>query len=198
MTEDLNVFPNAKSPLFGAGEDSVGIIVTPATAGLTGDAVLVDDVAGSGSQVGTSSNFIQDFMNFTNVPNGGIAVSLTVTTPTNPSVLLLYTAWVEPLNGGTATIRIKRDTVNYLSTFGVTKGGISTNLQVDTNPLSGSHTYTLGPTGSGITPWRIVFIAKFISLNDTHDGFIQTVAIAGKQINAADTHTTREITVLPG
>lgn len=210
MSEDLNVFPNAKSPLFGAGEDSVGIIVTPAVAGLTGDVTSTITAALSflATQVG-------DTLRAANT-SGSLGQSFTIT-------------YGEVINR--AKIQVKQDMQANFQNAGITiqlrRGGvggtvissqffkqagfpnITVNFTItEVNRPVGSQLYTLtfirDSTG-GANGWRTfnyspILNGEFalVDIDDTHQGFIDTVAVAGKQINAADSHTTREISVLPG
>jgi len=199
-----NVFPNARSRLFGEGEDSEGIIVTPAVAGLSGDVEALDpvlninfnDVAGGGGTDDSSS------------PEQVYAsVSITVTEPINVIFLRQFSPMDRNNDGG--TFRIREDDINGLQIAGAGYGAgngqanIVMSAIIKNQPV-GSRTYVMTreqntPT-SGFTRLQAGATTNnfVVDVDDTHAGFIQSVAIAGKQINTPDSHTTHEQAVLPG
>lgn len=190
MSEDLNVFPNADSTLFGDGEDSVGIIVTPAVAGLSGSATqaagsgVIDTQAG-GSILGTANE------RFTEHPTNSTTLSVNVTPPANSVAVIVISGFVGT-GGNTSAANLRRGSTILSGT------SIGSNASfVDLTPGTTATTYNLIVTGTSAFLVFSNISVRFITLTDTHAGFIETVAIAGKQINAADSHTTREISVLP-
>jgi len=201
MTEDLNVFPNAKSPLFGAGEDSIGIIQTAATAKLTGDASVAVSNTGSGFQNG-NNDFSQSVNNkFGSFSNGSTVTSASVTVPSPNSVVVLMIA--NEQGNGVGSVKIRNNTTSTdigslalpADNSGIT---VHSTMVVDTSPSLGvSNSYSVIATSTSII-FQLDFRIQVITLDDTHDGAIDTVAIATKQINSPDSHTTREISVLPG
>lgn len=197
MTEDLNVFPNAKSPLFGAGEDSIGIITTPAVAGLTGSS-SINTTEQSGGSVSGGSTFAGN-TSYTNFIDEVTLFSTNITLTANQQVVIAISASTRQDGAGNAVpLDVYRDTT-LLFTATAPKNSTVLDLFVD-NPGAGTFSYNVEPNTAGGTAQLRNVQTRFIilTLNDDHEGFIQSVAIAGKQINAADSHTTREISVLPG
>lgn len=194
MSEDLNVFPNAKSPLFGAGEDSVGIITTPAVAGLTGSLVIntssFDDSEFQGGPV--TSNF-QRFSNVlitTEFAQNNVGTLKVGTKVVCVVCGLVGNSFLLQRNGSTITTLVPTlnpSNPDYFSSF------------IDTITVEASYTYGLRVVSSPVAAIGAVNFLTFpIEPDDTHAGFIETVAVAGKNIITADSHTTREISVLPG
>ena len=69
---------------------------------------------------------------------------------------------------------------------------------IDTIPSDGTFTYTLETNPNFTVISSRVFIGFKLGATDTHAGFIQSVAVAGKNIITPDSHTTHELAVLPG
>ena len=209
MSEDLNVFPNARSKLFGAGEDSVGIITTPATAGLTGDLDLSDgdtDFEANTPVSGVLSN--QGTSNAIGVSNQQVDVTVN----NSGSIVILYFA-IAKTNGewlDTLTWEVKEGATTLDSGSiddseqGGPAGGIGnsdlasrSDISIIKNVSAGAHTYDWiwGEDGDNSVG---VLKAIVIEVDDTHAGFIQTVAVAGKNVITPDSHSTHEMAVLPG
>ena len=207
MTEDLNVFPNAKSPLFGAGEDSIGFIQTAATAKLTGTATQAESTTGNANvnKSGFSVSVNQVQGKLWPIVAGTNEASVVVTTPTDSLVVVAASAvgWLNVSGSGTMFVRVLDGTsATILKTASLAVGG-GTDAMLDVlfvgTPISGSRTYNVQCWNTnGDVLMYVTLSVSHVQLDDTHAGAIDTVAIAGKQINAADSHTTREISVLPG
>ena len=212
--ENLNVFPNAKSPLFGAGENSVGIIETDAVAGLTGSLVL-DESQFLGGQVGLNANGFP--ASGTASRTESIVDSRAITVTEVDNVLIVRASAFTGTNGASraVTFRIRENNLTGNIIGGVTvatSGGspsstnstewqikifvINISASVTSIVLTRQHT---GPTGpSEGFQGTYAFDVWLVEGDDTHAGFIQSVAVAGKNIITPDSHTTREISVLPG
>lgn len=201
------VFPNSKPKLLGEGEDSIGIIDTPAVAGLTGDLVMskISDTGYTDIPATSSGTFIASRSRVGS--NGSIRFTLSnITTPVenpNKSTLVIIVA---ASNAGSVASNstkdwvLKRDatTIDSFSLVGASpdKTEADIHIFIDTNPPAGTFDYTLvEDDGNGYGGIGIQLF--FILGTDTHAGFIDTVAIAGKQINTPDTHTTHEQEILP-
>ncbi len=197
----LDSFPNAKPKLLGEGEDSIGIIVTPAVAGLTGDATLAESTT-------AANNVIK--LGFTTTINGELAgtapntkLSQAVTTPADSLVVVAACAYYMNDGGNTQTINIRvLDGAVILKSASRTipaNGENILSVLFVGIPLTGSRTYNVQ---AWITPSSRLLAAvridiSHVKLTDTHAGFIQTVAVAGKQINTPDSHTTHEQGEIP-
>ena len=204
MTEDLNVFPNAKSPIFGEGEDSIGIIDTVAVAGLSGTISQAENTTGE------DADKFGGFAIFAGRANGKIwpsgpgtnQSSVTVTTPADSLVVVagFGAGWLPGSGSGTMSVRVLDGSTTLktatLSTGNTNDAELSV-LFVGV-PLSGSRTYNVQCWNtSGDALMHTSIRVSHVQFTDTHAGIITTPATATKQINAADSHTTREISVLP-
>jgi len=204
MTEDLNVFPNSNAPLFGAGEDSEGIIVTPAVAGLTGSLVLAEDLDQGNTAIPatTTSTTNQQPRRRTGIDQNVVITFSNITTPDDSNLIIIFASATFLANtNSTKNWKFVRDGTTTLDTFTQqashgTQTQANLRVFVDENPPAGSHTYTI-VENNGNTYGGIIGNLFFVVATDTHAGFIQSVAVPGKQINVADSHTTRELAVLP-
>lgn len=195
------IFPNAKPKLLGEGEDSIGIIDTPAVAGLTGSVTLAKDT----DQGITPINATQSSSSVTSrirTGNDGVALITfsNVTTPTDSILIIVIASSTFLLGNADKDWLLKRDTTT-LDTFSLESGDSNSQnadmrVFVDANPTAGTFDYTLVEDDAN-TFGGMTMTLFFIKANDTHAGFIDTVAIAGKQINAEDSHRTHEQAVLP-
>ena len=196
------VFPNKNPILFGAGEDSEAIIDTPAAAGLTGSLILSEDLDQGITRVdATNSSSMQTTRN--RIGNDGVALITfsNVTTPTDSVLIIVVVSsttiaginlskdWL--LKRGTTTI----DTFS-LESADTNSQNADMRVFVDENPTAGTFDYTLVEddpnTFGGMTATLF-----FIKGTDTHGAVIATPATAIKQINAPDSHTTRQTEVIP-
>ncbi|MCZ6583048.1 MAG: hypothetical protein O6761_07765 [Thaumarchaeota archaeon] len=202
----MSVFPNKKPKLFGSGEDSIGIIDTPAVAGLAGS-LAIEDTSIFGIITSLSLRTTQLFVT-------SDLDSLVVSGIVNNTNKIHITArmWGRILSGSTGDAVFElREGSTVLGSQDLTTPDSNLEINVDlTNVSSGSHTYTTRirfitggyqySTNAGIdTPSQLSHsITVAVSdYNDTHAGSIDTAAIAGKQINAADSHTTKQTEVIP-
>jgi len=202
MSEDLNVFPNAKSPLFGAGEDSIGIIQTAATAKLTGDITQAKSTSNNTTVKRTGTTFgVTAVVKVLATSAGTNEASVSITTPTDSLVVIAYSCELGVGGSGTFNMRILDGTDELQiksESFTQTKYQLMQDLFVGT-PKSGPRIYNIqvfGPSSNGLL--EVSIFVSHVQFDDTHGGAIDTVAIATKQINSPDSHTTREIAVLPG
>lgn len=206
MGRNLNVFPNAKPKLLGAGEDSVGIIVTPAVAGLTGNVTAIPDAAQVNNIIGSTLNTFFDPRQNSITADQILVTAPSVTVAEGERVLITY-VWVSDYNNNSAsggmTHELQRDGTP-ITTF---NNSNYANVPVQTlrpqfidNPGAGTFVYRIQQTdSSNLGGFQFINIwVNVIVITDTHAGFIQSVAIAGKQINTPDTHRTHEQSVLPG
>lgn len=218
MSAPLNVFPNARSRLFGAGEDSEGIIVTPAVAGLTGSVANSeesDNILINRNTVGSS--VAVTYKELTLTPSVEVDVATdTLTIPTATStedygyVLIGAIAGSAGGNATTATIRLFFDdaevssrVISFDDAGGSGERKVTSAIVVKYDPkvtIDGSIAVklTIEPSVNGLFLQSSSLSAIVIKLTDDHAGIIDTVAIAGKQINTPDSHRTREQAVLPG
>jgi len=206
MSEDLNVFPNAKSKLLGDGEDSIGIVVTPAVAGLSGDNIVENTIVAITTPVSDDAVFFQQ-------PAGSPSIIIE-TVNINPSTSINKVHVRASLHcfiaaGADASLTITDNGGDVGTPTPLTTTNQSVIVEEDFENVSGSHTYgyrILNPSGQytfGIVSGESsndahYIVATLTEFSDTHAGFIDTVAIAGKQINAEDSHLTHEQAVLPG
>lgn len=202
------VFPTRKPRLFGAGEDSIGIIDTPAVAGL-GGSLVVEDV-----NIELSIPFDSGELSSSQTSTTGTIVSATIT-PINATNKVRIIARIDAGSGTSdGVIEIREDStvlVDQLIDQGASP--VIFTLTVDLENVSVSaHTYTMrirsisgnsfqygngGTTDTNpdvIAPELTVAVTDF---DDTHVGTIATPATATKQINTPDSHSTKRTEVIP-
>jgi len=203
-----SIFPNAKPKLLGAGEDSVGIIVTPAVAGLSGSLTVNDAIiSATEKQSPTPENISSE-----GVTRDVESIVSTGATSTLNKVTIIAEVQARRLGPGTDPTFQIREGTTVLGSVSIDDSDTLRTINVFLNNISvGNHTYTsrivfngkayafgqFGGSGSSskVPPSITVVVTNY---DDTHAGFIQSVAIAGKQINTPDSHTTHEQAVLPG
>jgi len=198
MTDNLNVFPNARPKLLGEAEDSEAIIDTEAIAGLSGSSAAVAGDSGAGFFNGGTS-FRED------VPNDVVALvgqtldTDTVNVPAGSIVVIFLCS--ENGNGpGVIKVRNTTTSVDKIALSMVTGGGLTITLNstsfVDSSPDVGNNSYAMiGVSGAG---FKMQMILRVVDVTDNHQGIITTPATATKQINSPDTYRTHEQAVLPG
>jgi len=196
------IFPNSKPILLGESEDSIGIIDTPAVAGLAGD-VAVD---------------ITDFSNFDFAPNVGSHTStatetiIATTTVTNSfekntlsiNVIIQGTSGFGSnfslcrlRRGGLTGTILASGNVNGTGTriFNVDDIDIpigDTDYVLTNQEIAPSNDHAVGTYSAGMS--GIVVLSE---ADDTHAAIIATPATATKQIISEDSHRTHETEVLP-
>ena len=205
-----NTFPNARSKLFGEGENSVGVITTPAVAGLTGS--LSDSETSIGDGGGRAVTY---------PPGGNLddlseiiqrTVPVNITQSLNKIVIHAFGIFGTDGSDRTVTFRVRETDLNgiILATLGPFSTGSSS--PSNSGAIEWNLTEVVNNIGLGITQLVLTrqINAAFISyhagssalflwvIDDSHTGFIQTVAVAGKNIIESDSHTTHEQGVLPG
>lgn len=199
-------FVNKRSILFGEDEDSEGIIDTVAIPGLDG-VLVVQNV-----NIQLSSPFDSGELSGSQSATTGTLVSATIT-PTSATNKVRITARIDAGSGtGVPVIEIREGSTVLVDTD-VDQGAtpVIYTLSVDLTDVSvAAHTYTLrirfisgsfqygngGTTDTNpdvIAPLLVVALTDFA---DTHAGSIATPATATKQINVADSHTTKDSEVL--
>jgi len=194
----IHPFPNAKSKLLGNPEDSIGIIDTPAVAELTGD-VSIDSADFSNFDYPVSTG------SFTNTPAEAVFITSTVTiTKVKNNVRLNIR--IVGLGLQNSTVRIRRGGLTGTIVGGPDFVGSSGKIFIinDSNLPIGNTDYVataqrIGPTARSLetyTPNTLPGLVIVSEPNDTHAGIIATPAIATKQINSPDSHTTHETDVL--
>ena len=213
--EDIGIYPNARSPLLGEPEDSIGIIDTAAVAGLGGDFSPVIDVENEGEGVIPIGSSALDFLGVRALEqfNPQIIATTTVTppvsTPINRSIVTIVGMAIgrKFVGGGNSniTITLVKDGSTTLATKVTsvdstgTQGDMMIVSAVEINQTAVLHTYELRVTqvGDDVTISNGGIKATVLDPNDTHAGSIITQATATKQINSADSHRTHEQAVLP-
>jgi len=218
MSVPPNVFPNARSPLFGEGEDSIGVIDTPAVAGLSGspeDSIGVIDtpaVAGLSGSNGTTVDKPLATIGYTivnpliGITWGGdefIISSSPITITESINFLILFVTLGISYNdtSGTRTgqLRLRFNDVNgtLLDEVAITNTGffgpVIFQLVIQNAPLTAtSVVLTIKNNTSFITDIgnrsNVFYAISVVNIDDTHQGIITTPATATKQINAVDSH----------
>ena len=196
------VFPNSKSQLLGEGEDSEGIIVTPAVAGLTGSVTQAEDADNGLVLANATTSGVTVPSWFRNVTNGEVIITRSgIVTPDDSVMVIAVSSGPTPSTVEFTKSWTFRRGGSILYTFSlrsITNGKQEADLflTIDDAPLAGTHEYTL-VSNDTLAMTGIAMHITFVKATDTHAGFIDTVAIAGKQINTPDSHTTHEQEVLP-
>ena len=188
--ENLNVFPNSKSPLFGAGEVSIAQIKTAAEAGLMGDATQSAGTGVVDTQAG-GPIFGVAFEKFTQHTTGSTTLSVNVTPPANSAAVITISGYAGT-GGNSSGANLRRGTT-FLSATSI---GANTTF-VDLTPGISATTYNLIVTGTAAFLVFSSISVRFIILTNNQEAFIETAAVAEKVIITPDSHTTREIAVLP-
>jgi len=199
------IFPNSNAELLGEAEDSIGIIDTPAIAGLSGDLVMSEDLdQGLNAQNGTTTSSTNQQPRRRNGSDGNAITTFSnLTTPDNSVLVIVVAAATFLANtNSTKSWKLVRDgTTTIDGPFNLQAShGTQTqsNMRVftDENPLAGTHTYTLVENdGNGFGAVNSTLF--FIKGTDTHAAAITTPATATKQIITPDTHRTHETEVIP-
>jgi len=199
----IHPFPNAKPKLLGEPEDSIGIIDTPAVAGLNG----------------TVNSTLTDVIDIS-VRNATGSIGSTPTETVFQSQTINYT---QPKN--IAFLKTKCENTdgfsNHQSTIRLRRGGLTGTI-LDDAILLGGNSLTLSATEIDRPIGSVLYVLTIKELNpavisasalvydggfngtaivcnidDTHEGTIATPATATKQINTPDTHRTHETEVFP-
>lgn len=194
MTDDLNVFPNARSKLFGEGEDSEGIIDNPAVAGLSGSA---SPIATSPPNVGAfNAGFGGPGFDFdirtvnAGTSNASISVTKSATQKAIITMFWFHTASTSP------DWTLRNDTIVLFTFSSQIENEVHTDQFIDES-ASINPTYNISPVVN-TNASRMFLVVNVIDIDDTHTGTIITPATATKQINTPDSHRTHEQAVLPG
>ena len=166
---------NSKSTLLGSDTHALGGSAGSDThsAGLSGSAIL-NSLTGSGKINGDASFYSPTRNNkFTSHATGSVITSVTVTTPTDPSTLVLIMTTKMGGFDGAQSLELKEDGV-LLTTFssGSDRFDISTKIHVITNPTAGSNTYQVVANPGSVQFSGCSITAVFISVNDTHAGVL--------------------------
>jgi len=192
MSEDLNVFPNSKAPLFGLGEDSIGEIDTAAVAGLAGSLTLnASSVVDSASSSGPNGVVVdRSNPSIISIPMMSISMGALVT---GDKVAIVYAGINPPAvdlvrNGSVIAFFSAQNDGNE---FGFT-------VFIDTIPSDNTYTYELETNPNFTVISSRLFVGFRLDATDSHAGFISQVATAKKTIITPDSHFSRELAVLPG
>jgi len=209
MSEDLNVYPNARSKLFGEPEDSIGIIDNPAVPGLSGtNSTTLNSLQSPASIL--SGTDIDEPM----APEK-IIDSIDVNYPTAFNFThLTYTQATQFSSGagrGPYTIRIRDGGLSGTIIASVVRPAGSPSQEqtenlsatiINHSAVLNSYVATLQQDGVASLSRKLYDNIQFsifaVDINDTHTGIITTPATATKQINSPDSHRTHEQAVLPG
>lgn len=195
----IHTFPNKKPKLDGAGEDSIGIINTVAVAGLGGSLSLSDgdtDVNGRGGSGSASAG------QSPSASAGDVSVTVNVVKPNSIVVFAITGSTSGSGSNSPMTFNVEESAVLIAST-GSVNPFIAINLYgyssmiILFNVGAGSHTYDISKTG-GIALGILAVTVEVIEVNDTHVGNISTPATATKQINAVDSHGTKNTHLING
>jgi len=194
-----DVFPNKRPKLFGAGEDSIGVIDEVAQPGLTGVATLDEDSnAGQDGRDSNVSGLTTESRN-TGLLNRVVATFADIVTPADSVIILVVAMSGLEAASVNKDWQWQRDSIDYLDGFTLSGASDMTNelkVLVDNSPDAGTHTYTLLEDDAnqyGAVKCEITFV----KLTDTHQGIIAVPATAIKQIITADSHTTKQTEVIP-
>jgi len=211
------VFPNKNPILFGQAEDSIGIIDDEAIAGLTGSVANSeesDNILINRNTVGSSIGITYRELNLlANVEVDVATDTLTIPAATSTEdygyVLIGSIAATAGGNATTATIRLFFDgaevssrVISFDDAGGSAERKVTSAIVVKYDPkvtIDGSIAVklTVEPGTNGLFLNSSSLSAIVIKLTDTHTSVIATPATAIKQINAADSHTTRQTEVIP-
>lgn len=182
---------NAKKRITGADTHvlSGSSPVDTHAADLTGSGDLVSDNAntglGAGGPAATSGRPTRTFYTV-----GQNILSVTVTTPTNPSIMVVTISTWTSLTGNGGDVELKRDST-VLDSYS-TGGGAGTAVQrvfIDESPTAGSNTYDLECRFDQQLGFRAMSI-KFISLDDTHAASL--IGSAGSDTHALGGDNTQD------
>jgi len=164
MSEDLNVFPNAKPIILGA-DTHAALLTGNAVQNLT--QTVIAGVEGTSTNPGNANNFFRS-----DTPPATIATLSNITTPSSNSVMIIVIAERnQTFDSTTATFELKRG-ATLLDSFGFGNGGGGgesvTIVDYTENPaVVGTHDYTLVST-SNRNYGGIDFKIFFVDLDDTH------------------------------
>ncbi len=188
---------NRKPTLFGEGEDSVGIIDTPATAGLGGGLSITDGNTDTDQQnSGTSSSAGSSPDENGPIPNPQVIITIS---NNNSTVGLAISGGFS--SGSSASVNVTVEESAVVKASGLLTMNRTFNLNLGVLLLyvhgvsAGAHTYDI-VWGGGTKPGVGKVDAKVAEVNDSHAGTIATSATATKQVNVADSHTTHEGEIL--
>lgn len=191
-------FLTKKPKLFGSSEDSIGIIATVAVAGLGGSLSLATGDTDAAFNAGATS------IGAGQAPSTNAGdVAVTVSVINSNSIVVFAIGGGASDSGGfqNVSFNVEESSVVKAST-GLNQSAVAFNIYgyaaiaIIFNVSIGSHTYDIIRTSGTIHATKVT--VEVIEVNDTHAGNIAVEATATKQINAADSHDTKNSNIIKG